>query len=358
MRRHGYLILLLPILCSSPYAFSQASLDQERAGNFRTREERREAGFGTEVTNWLTFSGLIEAENIQETLRLSGDQRDIVDFETDPAIQAALDFNFFDIIESELILEYSEDSLDPIVDEFIIAADIGELGISAGRFYAPFGLYYSHFINGPMLEFAETRADMFLLDYDIADTIELSAFTFKGVTREVGETSNDRGWGYNVDALLLDGRLNLGFGYLSNLAESDERFLIEEQDTFQQKVGAWNSYMVYEADVWDLSLEYLSATENFSEFESDRDRPSSWNLEAAYFPGNNYELAFRYERSREFDEAPQEQYGVSFTWRFPGNISLSAEYLKSNYKPGFFEEDDDLFVQEGDTLAFWFAFEF
>ena len=354
--------LLSLLLLFTPLAYGQQdadlSLTTERAGNYRTRDERREAGLGTELASWLTFSGLVEVESIREVAEFSGGLSDHYDFSTDPAVQAAFDISILDIFEAELILEYSEDSRDPIMDELIVAADVGNFGFSAGRFYAPFGLYYSHFITGPLLEFAETRRDMFLLDYDFFDVVEVAAFAFDGQSRKFGETKDDVGWGTSVDAFLLDGRLNIGGGYISTLAESDEEFLREENNVFQKKVGAWNAYAVFEADTWDVSFEVLRALDSFREFESTEDRPESWNLEAAYFPGNTFEIAFRYERSEELIDAPEQQYGVALTWRLPNNISMTAEYLNSKYKKGFVEEDDDIFYKSGNTIALWFAIEF
>ncbi len=355
-------LFLSTLLVFAPVVYAQqqaeSGLDAERAGNYRTREERREAGLGTELTDWLTFSGLVEAESIREVSNFDVELSDHYDFSTDPSVQAAFDISIMDIFEAELILEYTEDSRDPIMDELIVAADVGDIGFSAGRFYAPFGLYYSHFVTGPLLEFAETRRDMFQVDYDLLDVVEFAVFAFDGETRKLGESKDDVGWGAAVDALLLDGRLNVGAGYISNLAESDEEFLREENNIYQKKVGAWNAYAVYEANSWDVSFEVLKALEQFREFDISEDRPESWNIEAAYFPNSSFEVAFRYERSKELIDAPEQQIGIAFTWRLPNRISMTAEYLKSDYKKGFVEEDDDIFLTKGNTIAIWFAFEF
>lgn len=345
-------------LCAQPLNNTDSAVEVERVGNYRTREERREAGLGTQLTDWLTFSGLLEVETLREVTEFDVGLSNHYDFTTDPAVQAAFDVSILDIFEAELILEYTEDQADPIMDELIIATDVGDWGFSAGRFYAPFGLYYSHFINGPLLEFAETRRDMFQVDYDFNDTIEFFAFAFDGETREFGKSEDDVGWGAGVDAFFLDGRLNVGGGFISNLAESDEEYLREENNIFQQKVGAWNLYGVYEADSWDVSFEVLRATDRFREFDPGEDKPESWNLETAYFPSNNFEIAFRYERSKELIDSPEEVYGVAFTWRFLNSVSMTAEYLRADYKRGFVEEDDDIFVTDGNTVALWFAFEF
>jgi hypothetical protein len=334
-------------------------LVSERAGVYRTREDRREAGLGREITDWLTFSGLVESETIREVREFDINLPVHYDWETDPAVQAAFDIDVFGFAEIELIYEYTEDHHEPLMDELIIGTDVGNWGFSVGRYYVPFGLYYSHFINGPMLEYAETRSDAFQIDYDFNDVVEIAVFAFDGQTREFGNSGKDTGWGAAIDAFLLDGRLNIGGGYLSNLAESDEEFLREDfNNIFQNKVGAWNAYIVYEADSWDISMEVLNATGSFREFDANEDRPQSWNIETAWFPTDSLEFALRYERSKELIDYPEKQYGIALTWRFVNNISATIEYLRSDYKSGFVEEDDEIFVTRGNTLAFWFAFEF
>ena len=209
-----------------------------------------------------------------------------------------------------------------------------------------------------MVEFAETRRDILQIDYDFEDRIEYSVFVFDGETREFGSSNNDVGWGAVVDALFLNGRLNVGAGYISNLAESDEEYLREENNAFQNKVGAWNAYAVYEADNWAASSEILQATDSFREFERSVNKPKAWNLESAYFVNNDVEIALRYERSDELIDEAQEKYGIALTWHLANKVSFTAEYLRANYKKGFVEEDDDIFVTRGNTFAVWFAFEF
>ena len=151
------LLLFLSALAFPLLAYGQQVAENnqivaaERVGNYRTREDRREAGLGTEITDWLTFSGLVEAETIREVTEFDNTLRDHYDYTTDPAVQAACDVSILDVFEIELIYEYSEDQSEPLMDEFILATDVGDVGFNIGRFYVPFGLYYSHFINGPLL---------------------------------------------------------------------------------------------------------------------------------------------------------------------------------------------------------------
>jgi hypothetical protein len=112
---------------------NQDSQNQDSAPStriYRNPEERREAGLGTELTDWLTFSGLFELE------------KNYTQFKYDNAI------------------------------------DIGEAGIQLGKLNLPFGEYYSHFVTGPLLEFGETRKNAIIFDYGITDGLEVSVFAF------------------------------------------------------------------------------------------------------------------------------------------------------------------------------------
>ena len=49
--------------------------------------------------------------------------------------------------------------------------------------------------------------------------------------------------------------LRVGVGYLSDLAESDERFLRAEGDRYIQRVSAWNAYALFGFDKFEITAE-------------------------------------------------------------------------------------------------------
>ena len=210
----GILLALATASSAQQQLDSVVGFEADWVGNYRTRDDRREAGLGTELTEWLTFSGLLETEFLLDSFKFNQHIPDHVDKALDPAVQAAIDISIAEIFEIELILEYTEDTEDPVMDELIVATDVGEFGVEFGRYFVPFGLFYSHFVNGPILEFGETRRDVVQLDYDLLPGIELAIYAFDGKTRRQGQLDNDIGWGSALDVMLLGGRLNLGLGHI------------------------------------------------------------------------------------------------------------------------------------------------
>ena len=82
-----------------------AELAAQSARFYRSPEERREAGQGTELTDWLLFAGLVEIE--QEYLE-NHFQNDIETTEADgatPTIEAVLEVTFLPWLIGEFVFE-------------------------------------------------------------------------------------------------------------------------------------------------------------------------------------------------------------------------------------------------------------
>jgi len=119
--------------------------------------------------------------------------------------------------------------------------NLGDWGMKIGRLYVPFGVYYSHFVTGPLLEFGQTRGDAILMDYTWRDTLELAAYIFDSkVDRR--ENHNEVDWGVNLEYVSKDESTRIGVGYLSDLAESQEELLFDFNNNFLRRVPAWNVY--------------------------------------------------------------------------------------------------------------------
>ncbi|MEQ8954919.1 MAG: hypothetical protein RL120_12370, partial [Gammaproteobacteria bacterium] len=196
------------------------------------------------------------------------------------------------------------------------------------------------------------------LDFDMAEDFELIGFTFDGNTRKAGQQDNDVGWGAALEASLLEGRLLAGLGYISNLAESEHEILREQNNIFQRKVDAWSLYGVYEAPSWDFSIEMVRAEARFRELDPEEDKPSSWNIEAAWYPRPDFELAFRVERSTELLESPESRYGIAATWRIGRQLSITGEFMRAKYQKQFVEFENGVYLRNANIFAMWLAFEF
>lgn len=47
------------------------------------------------------------------------------------------------------------------------------------------------------------------------------------------------------------------------------------------------------------------------------------------------------EGSRELEDEPERQYGISSSWLFGKYVHLSVDYLHGEYKRGFAEDDEN-----------------
>ena len=357
------LLLILPTAACLLPRVSLAQLNpQSRADapiiKYRTREEKREAGITTELTPWLRFQGEAESEFLRESVSFSEDTKDQESDFIDPAVQLNCEIHFGEDFESELIFEYSEDSEDPIMEELIMSWDIGDVGLSTGRYYVPFGEYFSNFINGPLIEFAQTRGDVLQIDYDFDDKFEIAAFVFDSRSEKNKGSSFTDNWGLSFEAKLLDEHILLGGGWLSNVADGDFRPLEDERDVFERTVPAWNLYLIAEWDNFGFSLEQVKTTKAFVELDEMENSPSAWNAETAWYPSRTTEIALRYEQAKELADEAEQQVGIQFTWRPANRLSFSVEYIKQKFQRDFVFDDDDREFKDGHIVAGSFSYIF
>ena len=332
---------------------------------YRSPEERREAGLGRQVTDWLKLSGLVEAEKLYIENDFGDDIKQRQNDRPTVNLQLGFEIEIADWLEGEFIFEVendfeataNENQLHGEWDEAFIEISVGEWSVKLGRLYMPFGEYYSHFVTGPILEFGETRGDGLVVDYSFDDAIEISGFVFdSNVERDNQNGSLD--WGASMEYTSENEALRFGIGYLSDLAESDEMFLEDENNRYEKRVSAWNSYLLFGFNHFEITAEYVQANGRFREFENSEDEPNSYNLELAYFPRPSWQIAFRYEHSDEFSDEPRHQYGIASTWASGDHMTLTMEYLHGTYENKFAFDDDDNDQEDRDTIAIELSVEF
>ena len=350
----------------SPLSYSQNSsqtefdkadeLDEVRI--YRNPEERREAGFGTPITDWLKVSGLFEIEKIYKDDRFTDNQTINQDEPRSHALQLGFEAEFSESLSAELVFEAEyQNRFTTAIEEAILKYDLDDWSIELGYQDLPFGEYYSHFVTGPLLEFGETTSTTLIIDYSINDYYEVFGYVFDGKTRQIDDDT-DLGWGLGLEFANEDESIRAGVSYLSNLAESNELFLEDSNNIYINKVPALNAYALLGFEQFELTVEYVSATRSFAEFDSNQNKPSSYNFELAWFINNSTQLAFRIENTKEFAEQPEWQYGIAATWRINQHLSVSAEYLRGDYKNGFVVDDDDLELKKHHQYGLMMSFEF
>ena len=323
---------------------------------YSTPAERREAGMGRELTDWLTVSGLLEIETAHAWDSYRGGSSE--DEQTDENLQLGFNITFTETVAAELVFEYEIETGVTLLDEGLISYESELLGASLGRFYVPFGEYFSSFVVGPMLEFGETRVNALSVDYSWEDRAEAFAYVFESEVDKAGENNDKPDWGLGLELSSADDTVKFGLNYISDIAESDEGFLDEFKSRYRSRVGGWNAYGIYGMDEAIITAEMVRAADKFDELEAQEDQPVAWNLELAWFPRPVYQIAVRLEHSDELADEPEWQYGVSVSWRLHRNINLVADYLYGDYKSGFVEDDKGNELRHRNLIAAQLAIEF
>lgn len=325
---------------------------------YRTPEEKREAGLGTELTDWLVVSGLLEIEREQPRYELMNGSILRESVFTTKALQIGLDFSFSDNFEAEMVFEIEDEGKTRMkVDEAVIAWDWQDFGFTFGRYAPSFGEYYSHLVVSPMLEFGETRATTFTIDYSVKENLELSLFWLKSDVNSHAKSKNID-WGMALEWTSEDEAIRFGSSYLSDIAESDEGFFDDANNVYKQRVDAVSAYVFWGLEGYEFSAEMVKTLDQFVEFEHHINQPEAYNFEFAYFPMQELQIAFRYEMSRELEDMPEKRYGLGMRWLLFDNINIAADYLVGRYKAVEFADEDEELFKNDTTLAIQISIEF
>ena len=340
-------LLLLLLIWPAPGVAQEPSLDEPQSSErepvriYRNPEERREAGLGNQITEWLRFGGVVELEKEWKKNAIKG--RDNTENpDTELAIELGFEVEYHDWLEAEVLFAIEDNGRRHYqeLDEGLVGVNLGEWGIKVGRLYVPFGAYYSHFIEGPLLEFGQTRGDAVLMDYTFFESIELAAYAFDSkVDRR--ENHNEIDWGVNLEYVSEDESIRIGAGYISDLSESQEEILFDFNNNFLRRVPALNAYALIGMQSFEFTAEVLRATHAFKEFPKETDQPFGYNVELAYFPIDAIQVSIRGEHSEELMDEPAWQYGISCTFAVWENVTLSVDYLYGRYKKRFAFDDFD-----------------
>jgi hypothetical protein len=335
-------IVILALLCVSP-VFGQEDVstieEEEAARSYRTREERRSAGLKYKIADGIILTGLFESEYVYEGLRLQ-DESNTHEDEFSAPLQLGLEMAASSWAKVELVYEFDIAINEHILDEAILIMEAGDFDVELGKVYMPFGEYFSHFVTGPILEFGETRDAGIVLSYTPNDRLDLSTFVYKGraVSQEPDSSSLD--WGFSAEYSPSDFGI-VAISYLSDLADSQERFLNVTNQRYEKRVAALSGYALIGYGPFEATAEFVHALSSFEELDPEQNKPRAWNIEFAYYPRNDLELALRYEGSKEFENAPHFKAGIGTTWHATKNIYLSLEYLHGKFERGALEDSEE-----------------
>jgi hypothetical protein len=217
---------------------------------------------------------------------------------------------------------------------------VGDWELSFGRQYLPFGIYYSNFITGPILEIGETQEDAAILSWDHEDRVELSASVYKGVARRQDESDNGLDYALSLNAVIHE-RLGIGLSYLTDLGDVDGRLLEGLDNRFTKKSAGLSAAAIWIGDSFESTVEVLGAQNRFRDLDGDRDQPLAWNIELALFVHPGAELNFRLEGSRQIAGFPETQWGVATNVQLHQRAFLTLEFLRGEYRRGLALDDED-----------------
>lgn len=335
----------LPAFADMPLSdtpLQKAETDTQSKRLYRTRKEQREAGLQRQITAWLTASGLIEGEVLYADFNTKSGRAVDSGRESSATLQLGLIATPLKFAAIEAIFEYDTDRDRVSTDEALLSLEGDPWELALGKQYTPFGVYFSNFVSGPLLEFGETQAnEVATLAYGPSDDIDIFFTGYRGRARKQGKNSGE--WNMSLATeLWLNEQWSIGVSYQSDLADSDSQLLEEINNRYAKRVGGVSGYILWAGEQFEMTVEAVTATGSFEELEADRNKPWAWNVELLYFfPSTNFEVALRFEGSRELEDAPKYRYGPAITWRAGKYASLTLEYLHGEFEGELATTDND-----------------
>jgi len=309
---------------------------------YRTREEQRDAGLKRQITPWLNLSGLVEGEVLYEDFDTKEGKADDSGRDDSAGLQLGFIVSPLKYVSAETILEYDTDKDKVEADEALVSFEKDPWELSLGKQYTPLGVYFSNFASGPLLEFGETQAkEVATLAYGPSDELDISLTAYRGRARKQGKNSGEWNWALATEFWLNDD-WSFGLSYQSDLADSDNRLLKDNNDRYRNRVAGISGFILWAGDTVEVMLETLAAIGSFEELEPDRNKPWAWNAELVhFFSGSNFEIAFRIEGSRELEDEPRYQFGSAISWRTGKYASITMEYLRGEFRDELATTDND-----------------
>jgi hypothetical protein len=270
-------------------------------------------GLKRQITPLLTASGLAEVEVLYQDFDAKGGTSDDTGRDDSATLQLGLVATPWGFSKAELILEYDTDDDKVKTDEAVLALETGPWELALGKQYLPFGVYISNFVSGSLVEFGETQvSEAAVLAYGPSDDFDLSLFTYRGRARSADNNAGRWDWGLATE-FWFNQAWSVGLSYESDLADADSRPLEDEDDRYDRRVAGVSGYILWAGERVQVTLEGLAATGSFRELDNDRNRPRAWNAELVYVGYASFDLALRFEGSRELEDEPQVQFGAAAT---------------------------------------------
>jgi hypothetical protein len=229
---------------------------------------------------------------------------------------------------------------------------------SVGQMYLPFGQFNSYTINSPLTASLFTTTERpVLLGYSHstgATELDAAAYFYHGETANSVNSSAINEWGVNIDYLITKANWSgeLGFGYISNVADSEGMqlngqfsrtctvfggfaFTCGRGNVLRHRVPGLDFYGNLTVGAYSLIAEYMTAARSFAPidmtFNHKGARPQAFDLEGAYAfrvfnKPSSFALGYGYTKQALALLLPATQYNITFTTSLWRNTTQSLGY--------------------------------
>ena len=307
-----------------------------------------------ELAERVSINGVVEVEAGYEKLTKKNAKDEESSDITLATAQIELDAAVHKYVNAHMILLWEEDDTESVdLDEATItlgATPDFPWFLLAGRFYPPFSPFETFFVSDPLtLEIGEIQESAAAVGYS-GDWLYAS---FGGFNGDVSTEENDHinNLFFNIDVFNPEGSsgdlsFNAGVGFLFNMADTDTLQDEVAVDTLEDSIPGLAGHFTLSYASFGLNLEYVTALSDFEPGElgfavldgEDREaKPAAWNVELGYGFLNRFQIAAKYEGSKDlFGLYPESNFGAVFGWELFAGTTLSFEYLH-----GEFDDNDD-----------------
>ena len=258
-------------------------------------------------------------------------------------VEIALDSEISEWVGAHIVLLHEEDDTPLEVDQGYI--EIGNSFLSGftfqmGQVYVPFGAYETNLISDPLtLEIGETRESAIVATYDSG--FYASFYLFNGDLIEGDADDTVDNMGFNLGYVLEDEgfSLDIGFGYISNLGDSDglSGTIVEnigEGTPVSEYVPGIAGHLIISFGSLTFISELVAATTEFAAGEvypAQKSKPSATNLEFAYGISDAITIALALQNTVDLSGVlPESRFLLGLSYQINDATALGFEYLSDS----------------------------
>jgi hypothetical protein len=262
--------LAISVGITSAGAVCAESTEEKQISSLATKNE----------DNWLSgidFSALVEIE----AQRVSPDNEKPDSNTYDATIELGFQTQLNAWISAKFILFYEnsdDESGETSIDTATITLSDPDSFwfVTAGQYNLPFGDYSSNLISDPItVDAGETSGVLIETGIDMVG-IHASLYVFNGEQEsDVSNGGVSLGYRFERD----DVTITTSLGWINDMGESD--FVIDDETEQTNMASAWTAFAQIELESMTFIGEYVAATQALEAY-STTDKPSAFNLEAAY----------------------------------------------------------------------------